>query len=100
LTGIEIKPACRHPRAPQRRLVRLRARYLASRQTIGEPGTAARPWSASGLPFSARSRGADDAEPCCPALRSGNSYSSTSTDAGCHTWCKRTGFVRVVAGDK
>jgi hypothetical protein len=48
---------------------------------------------------SARSCGADDAEPC-PALRSGNSSSSTSTDAGCHTWCKRIGFVRVVAGDK
>jgi acetyltransferase len=29
-----------------------------------------------------------------------HSSSSTSTDAGCHTWCKRIGFVRVVAGDK
>ena len=61
---------------------------------------AARLWSASGLPFSAGSRGADDAEPCCAALRSGNSSSFTSTGAGCHTWCKRIGFVCVVAGDK
>ena len=34
------------------------------------------------------------------ALRSGNSSSFTSTGAGCHTWCKRIGFVCVVAGDK
>src|SRR6202023_3707770 len=53
----------------------------------------------SGLPFSAGSRGADDAEPCCAALRSGNSSSVTSTRAGCRTWCKRIGFVCVVAGD-
>ena len=40
------------------------------------------------------SRGADGAEPCCPPPLSGKSSSSTSTSAGCHTWCKRMGFVR------
>jgi hypothetical protein len=56
--------------------------------------------SPSGAASSARSRGTDRSEPCCSPPRSGKSSSSTSTGAGCHTWCKRMGFVRVVAGDK
>jgi hypothetical protein len=39
-----------------------------------------------------RTRGAV-AEPCCPPPRSGKPSSSISTGAGCHTWCKRMGFV-------
>src|SRR6202030_209863 len=57
-------------------------------------GVAAGVCSPPGLPLSARSRRIDGAEPCCPPPRSGKSSSSISTGAGCHTWCKRMGFVR------
>jgi hypothetical protein len=57
-------------------------------------------WSPSALALSERSRGTDGAEPCCLPSLFGKSSSSTSTGAGCHTWCKRMGFVRVVDGDK
>jgi hypothetical protein len=43
---------------------------------------------------------ADGAEPCCPSSRSDQTSSATSIGAGCHTWCKRMDFARVVAGDK
>jgi hypothetical protein len=35
-----------------------------------------------------------------PSTAIGKSSLSTSAGTGCHTWCKRMGFVRVVAGDK
>src|SRR5437764_370574 len=57
-------------------------------------------WSPSRLASSARSRGADGAEPCCPSPRSDQASSATSTGAGWHTWCNRMDFARVVAGDK
>jgi TolB-like protein len=68
--------------------------------TFSSCKTAARLWSPSRLASSARSRGADGAEPCCPSPRSDKASSATSTGAGCHTWCKRMDFARVVAGDK
>jgi hypothetical protein len=34
------------------------------------------------------------------AYPQGRVVPAQSTDAGCHTWCKRIGFVRAAAGDK
>ena len=47
------------------------------------------------------SRGAPElSEALRGVVITGKSSSPTSTGAGCHTWCKRMDFARVVAGDK
>jgi hypothetical protein len=73
------------PIEPSKRLARqggsnsLRAFYRPAQRALPVPGSCGRSvirvrlWSPSGLALSARNRGTDDAEPCRPPPRSGNS---------------------------